>query len=419
MSLLPFFLFLWQILGWCLMPIIPFLLQKRLTKNLEEKEHLSERYARPTLSRPKGRVIWIHGASIGEIRASFPLLDALLDEDPTLILLTTTATLTGKKIITSHAAYGSRLIHQFIPYDISPWNKKFLSYWRPSAVIFIENELWPGFLSLCHKRNIPFFLLNAKISAKSLQKWSLIKKSFSHLLQKITQIIPRSPLDGEALKAFGDFQFPYYGDLKEYAAPLTYCEKEFLFLQEKLKNRKIFVAASTHKGEEERLIKAAQDIQKTFPNLLMILIPRHPQRAAEIYTLYPAPLRSRAQIPSSEETLWIIDTLGELGLFFALSNHVFLGNSLIKNGGGHNPYEPLHFGCSLSTGPFLSHWETIYHTLEKQHGAYVKIFSDSPSFERELISWLKLEKTDLPPLAPQDNLPHKIARELLNICAPR
>lgn len=411
MCTFSFFLFLWKIVGWCFRPFFPFLLKKRLKKNLEDHNHIQERYGIASLPPIKSEIIWIHAASVGETRAAFPLIEQFLEQSPTIILLITTATFTGKRTLEQHPAYQKRVFHQFIPYDIEPFNQKFLNYWKFSAAIFIENELWPGFLSLCHKKNIPLFLINGRISQKTFQKWLFLKSIFRALLKNFTLIIPRSLDDGRMFQAFAEFKFPLIGDLKEYAPPLQYNLKDYIFLQKYLKGRKIFVAASTHEGEEEIIIKAAQKLQIIFPSLLTILIPRHPERGQALHHIISAPLRSKGKLPLPSDSFWIIDTLGELGLFYHLTQHVFLGGSLMPAYKGHNPLEALHFGCSLATGPYLSNWLPLY----KIYHDNITIFSQEQSFETQIMTWLQSPFFSTSPLAPQDNLPHKIVKHILNL----
>ncbi|QHI95637.1 hypothetical protein GT348_04590 [Aristophania vespae] len=328
----------WDWVGWCLTPALIFYCLGRLKKGKEQKGRLKERFGFISADQHlfykqhNNRFIWFHAASVGETLSAFSLIDMLLENDKNISILFTTNTITGFSIISTHVAYGKRLIHSFMPYDIPAARKRFLNYWQPCGAVFIESEIWPGYIKDCAKRAIPFMVVNARLSQKTVKKWLAFKYLFRLILSEITWIMPRGKEDQRSFEPFDPPILTPIGDLKEEAPPLTYDRKEFTLLKKLVEKRKVFVAASTHKGEEAIIIEALKRARWEEPDLLGIIVPRHPERGAEIATLFQAPRRSLGEVPSEQDFLWVIDTLGELGLFFKLADLAFIGNSLCPQG---------------------------------------------------------------------------------------
>lgn len=402
-------IFIWRLVGWILAPF----LKRKLTHSLLSKGNdplrISERYGNPSLRlnlSPSVKLLWIHAASVGETWAVFSLIDdILLREDHLHILLTTTTT-TGAETCARHSSFGKRLHHQFAPYDTPLWIKRFLDSWKPQAAIFVESELWPGFIASCHKRSIPIMLINARLSERSFRRWTYIRPIFQHIFQKITWISPRSDLDQLRLQQLGLSQFSFVGDLKEEAPPLPVSTSEEARLRALLKDRFVFVAASTHDGEEEIIAEAATAAALTHSNLLAIIVPRHPKRGIALAKHLRAPARSLGETPSTAELFWIADTLGELGLFYRLADCVFIGNSLCAPGGGHNPFEAIQLLCPTVTGPYMQNWHQACHTLTP----YLSTISNAAS----LTKWIQSKKNIPFYIRPENNISEQLSIRIID-----
>lgn len=378
-------LFLWLGTGWLGRPFLSVYLyyhaRKHLYKGRIDPAQKTERrgYGSPdTHGIVKNRVIWLHSASMGEVLSIFPLIDALLAQDDHLCLVVTTTTATGKETLTRHKAFSQRLFHQYLPYDVMPWVARFLAHWQPQGAVFVESEIWPCLLWMCRKHHIPAMLVNARLSDRTIQKWQNFTDIFSKLLQFFTWISPRSILDSQNFVPFGSTALIQSGDIKEDAPPLPYDAEEAAIIRKHLGKRPIFIAASTHEGEEDIFVRALEILRAEssvrFPDLLGIIIPRHPVRGKALAVRFSAPRRSCHAYPDKDDKIWIIDTTGETGLFFHLAGEaaatpdrggkVFLGHSLCTPGGGHNPLEPLRYRCPTAHGPYMQNWQTLCHDLQ-------------------------------------------------------
>ena len=356
-------LWLWSLAGYIASPWLHHHAHARLRQGKETRSRLSERFGHPSAERPPadGPLLWFHAASVGESRCILPVVEHLLADCPELTILVTTATLTGGQTILSHpACQTGRLIHQLIPYDAPHLLRRFMQYWQPLGLVLTESELWPGLLCLCQKQHLPVMLLNGRLSSRSAARWRRAAALLRHLMRPVRWIMPRSTEDARSFLRFGlKPRLLPPADLKEDAPPLPFDEQEATLLRRFLSHRPVFVAASTHPGEDEIIISAARQARGIRPDLLTIIIPRHPERGTELASRHHAPQRSRGQVPTFQDSLWIVDTLGEVGLFFHLAERAFIGNSLCPPGGGHNPLEPLRFQCPTAAGPYMQNWRDL------------------------------------------------------------
>lgn len=342
---------LWILTG-ILRPLIFLWLYLRCFKGREDRLHLKNRYGRPTQERPAGNFLWVHAASVGEVVSVLPLLEKLSQQQK---LLVTTTTLTGKKILQQRMGNYQNIIHQFAPFDVLPWIQRFLSYWQPTACLLIESEIWPSTLLELKTRQIPVLLINARLSPKTRQRWKAFPR-ISHALFSIFNTVTASTDSMvEDLKQLGSRNIHKLPHLKYAAAPLPYDQEMFHFYQKHLNARLTWVAASTHPGEDEIVLAVHARLKETFPNLLTIIVPRHPKRVMDIekQTKNLKTLRHTARdtIQANHEIL-IVDTLGDLGLFYALSPISLVAGNLVPNIGGHNPIEPALFGNAILWGPY-------------------------------------------------------------------
>ncbi|MBL4647340.1 MAG: 3-deoxy-D-manno-octulosonic acid transferase, partial [Gammaproteobacteria bacterium] len=356
-------LLLYRILSLICVPFVPFYLRMRLRKGKEEALRLPERYGRASIQRPKGKLIWIHAASVGEVLSTKPLIKHVNEKFPKTHILFTSGTCTSAKLMKE--MFPQTVIHQYLPLDAPSFVRRFGEHWAPDLVIWIESELWPNHLHALYKNQIPAFLINARLSEKSSKRWRFLKKTFQRLVRPFYKIYVQSEKDRDQYRKLG-IEPKYQGNLKTLAAPLPYAEKALEALKESIGKRPFWLATSTHEGEEDLLFQTHQSVLEKHPNALLILVPRHPERGVTLSfpgnteTCY----RSRNQKIMPTTQLYIADTLGELGLFYKLSPFTFLGGSLVPIG-GHNPIEPLKQGCLPLVGPYTDTFSDMMRTLSR------------------------------------------------------
>ncbi|MDB5414704.1 MAG: 3-deoxy-D-manno-octulosonic-acid transferase [Rubritepida sp.] len=347
---------IWWILAGLGAPLIRWNLRRRIRQGKEDPARLAEREGYGA-TRPAGRLIWLHAASVGESMAILPLLDALTESDPELTLLVTTGTVTSAKLLPERLseALRGRVIHRYVPLDVPRWVARFLDGWRPDAAAFVESELWPNMLAACSARGIPLALLNGRISARSARRWSSFAPGLARrLLRRFTIIMPRSAEDAARLTALGAKDLAPPGDIKLAAGPLPADPAKLVALAAAIGSRPVLLAASTHPGEEAQILAAAAKLAPRWPDLLTILVPRHPERGAELAALAQADRRSEGALPGPGPH-YVADTMGELGLFYRLARCAFIGGSFVHHG-GQNPLEAARLGCPVIFGPFMGNF---------------------------------------------------------------
>ncbi len=324
-------------------PFLPALLKARVNKGKENPERLQERSGYATRKRPDGPLIWMHGASIGESQALLLLHDALRAEDPSIQTLLTTQTTTSAELITRKAPEG--LIHQVAPLDTPFATQRFLRHWSPDLAVFAEGEIWPNLLTGLDKRRIPRLLLNARITEKSFDGWLRVPALAKKLFGGFDTIQAANQQTADRLNQFTRQRVRMTGNIKHAAPPLAADPQLKSRFSGLAGPRTIVAAISTHPDEEEMIARATQSLSAS---PLLIIAPRHPERGPDIEqnlradNAGPIYLRSRDGEPKGDEAVWICDTLGEVGLWIALSDVVFLGGG-VQGAGiyGHNPIEAL------------------------------------------------------------------------------
>lgn len=342
----------------------------RVQSGKEIEGRLEERFGQASVPRPDGDILWIHAASVGEVRSILPLLQRFLDAWPRVSILITTATVTGCETVTQFMERASddhrrRLIHQFAPYDVAKGTRRFLNHWRPVGLLLTDSELWPGWLRRCSQLGVPVGLLNARLSQKSFRRWRQTALLTWPVFTRLAFVASRGADDAAQFDRLGAKNVFCVGDLKELAPPSSVDEAALSALRHALKRRTVLVVSSTHYGEEPIIIDAVAMAQREVKNLLCIIIPRHPERGAEVAELGnpPFPRRAQGALPGEKDAIWVADTLGELALFYQLADFIFIGHSLLPQGGGHNPYEALHVGAPCATGPYHANFKEAYQQL--------------------------------------------------------
>lgn len=351
-------------------------LRRRLAAGKEDPERIGERMGEAGLPRPGGRLVWFHAASVGESLSLLELLKRLRQDRPDVTCLVTSGTRTSASILSVRMPEGC--IHQFVPLDILPWVRRFVDHWRPDLVIFVESELWPAMIHEVHGRGIPMILVNARISERSFRRWLRFRRTAMALLGRFERVLAQDELAHRQLVRLGvaPQRITISGSLKEGATPLPHDEGDLVRFRDSLQGRPIWLAASTHEGEEEIVIAAHRAAVRTFPGLLLILVPRHPERGAALLEQLRATgfrvARRSAGEPVGEDTdIYLADTLGELGIWYRVAPVCFVGGSL-REIGGHNPYEPALLGSAILHGPHVRNFADAYRKLT-QAGAAVEV----------------------------------------------
>ncbi|WP_229671544.1 3-deoxy-D-manno-octulosonic acid transferase [Elstera cyanobacteriorum] len=343
---------LYRTLGWGLTPLLPVYLGRRRARGKEHATRWRERLGVPGAVRPAGRLIWLHGASVGESLALLPLIEALRREWPQVTLLITTGSITSAALMAERLPPGA--LHQFVPLDAPGAVDRFLAHWRPDLVIWTESDLWPTILTQLQRRRTPMVLVNGRLSDRSFRRWQRAKPIIARLLGCFTEVLARGPEDAARFSALGAARVQAAGNLKLAAAPLPVDAAVLAAARARLGDRPVLVAASTHPTEEALIAAAHRALLADFPDLLTIIAPRHPQRGAEIAADLAAPCRSQgADIPA--HGLYIADTMGELGLWYRLARVAVIGGSFIPHG-GQNPTEAVRLGCPVIFGPHMDNF---------------------------------------------------------------
>ena len=342
-------------------PFIDCVINKRCREGKEDPVRIGERRGKPSRNRPKGSLIWIHAASLGESLSVLPLIELLHSRYKRCNFLITTGTVTSAKMLS--ARLPKNVIHQFVPVDCPQWVDSFLDHWQPSFAMWVESEFWPNLIKLTESRNIPMVLVNGRISPRSLQNWSRFPGTIASLLGGFKLCLAQSHTDMKNLKTLGAANVQMLGNLKYASAPLPADTQIVTELKASLADRPAWLAASTHPGEEEFIINTHRNLSNKLPKLLTIIAPRHPIRGELIAELaanqgLTGQLRSRAKALRPNTDIYIADSIGELGVFYRVAPVSFIGGSLIPHG-GQNILEAAKLGSAVIFGPFTENFNEI------------------------------------------------------------
>jgi 3-deoxy-D-manno-octulosonic-acid transferase len=368
-SSLPVTLRLYRRLSAAVVPLAPALINRRLKQGKEDPARVGERRGMSEDVRPHGPLVWIHGASVGEVLAAAALIERLRALN--LRILLTSGTVTSAAIVAKR--FPPDIIHQYVPYDSPRYVARFLDHWKPSLALFIESDLWPNLILSSAARRLPMVLINGRMSHRSFPRWRKITSTISALLGRFDVCLAQSHVDAERFAALGSRNVITTGNLKlDVPAPPADAAK-LERLMSVTRGRPIIVAASTHPGEEEILLDVHKTLAGFFPQLLTVIVPRHPDRGEAIARLIAesglhAGLRSHEELPTAPNDIYVADTMGELGLFYRLAPIVFMGGSLVPHG-GQNPIEAIKLGASIVHGPHVFNFTDVYETLDQAGGA--------------------------------------------------
>ena len=322
----------------------------------------------PSMSGP---VIWVHAVSVGETIAAGPLVRRLLARNLGARILMTAMTDTG--LAQARKMFGDRVAYAYAPYDTPGSIRRFLHRVNPGILVILETEIWPNMIRQCHRRQVPVFLINARLSERSARGYERVRGLAAPIMKSISWVAAQAERDAERFRRIGvaadrvevtgsvKFDVDIPADVREASSAV----------RETLKGRNVWIAGSTHGGEDEQLLVAHKNILQQHSGALLIIVPRHPERfdsvaaMAEEHGLSVA-RRSKSESPQSAE-VYLGDTMGELMMLYGASDIAFVGGSLIERG-GHNPLEPAAWGVPVFSGPYVFNFETIYERLLADRG---------------------------------------------------
>ena len=381
-------LLIYQLIITLLLLISPLIIYFRIKKSKEDPNRFQEKFAIPSKKRLKGKLIWFHGASVGELLSIIPIIKNYEKNKNINQILITSSTLSSSKVLKKFKF--KKTIHQFYPIDYFLFTNKFLKFWKPNLAVFIESEIWPYMFKQIQQLDIPLALLNARLTKKTSNRWLKIRFIAKSIFKKITIAYPQNKETNTFLKKFKTNKIKFIGNLKFIESHKTKQNSNLKNFYKMFQNKKVWVASSTHNSEEEFCAKAHIELKKKFNNLLTIIIPRHIHRVPKIieeikklklnYVLHSKKVKNLKNVD-----LYIVDTFGETNKFHMMASSVFLGGSII-NRGGQNPLEGARHGAKILHGPNTDNFKDIYKLL-KVLNASKKINSS-----KELAQSIKFKK---------------------------
>ncbi len=366
---LPMPLSVYRKLSLALPLLAPVLIRSRLKQGKEDPDRVDERRGLSDDTRPDGPLVWIHGASVGEVLAAAALIERLRELN--LRILLTSGTMTSAAIVAKR--FPPDIIHQYVPYDSPRYVGRFLDHWKPSLALFIESDLWPNLILSSAARRLPMVLINGRMSPRSFPRWRRASNTISALLETFEACLAQSDADADRFAALGARNVLVTGNLKlDVPAPPADPAK-LDKLMSMIRGRPVILAASTHPGEEEILVETHRTLAGFFQGLLTVIVPRHPDRGNAIAAIVAGAglrlkQRSREELPAASTDIYIADTLGELGLFYRLAGIAFMGGSLVEHG-GQNPIEAVKLGSAIVHGPHVFNFSDVYEALDQAGGA--------------------------------------------------
>jgi 3-deoxy-D-manno-octulosonic-acid transferase len=367
-------------------PFAAMVLNHRLKRGKELAARLPERRGESSTARPKGPLVWMHGASVGEMFSILPLIDRVQARD--ISVLVTAGTVTAAELAKRRLPPG--VIHQFAPLDIPQFVARFLDHWRPNLALFAESDLWPNLIMAGADRDVPLILVNGRVSERSFQRWRFVPRTIAALLGRFDLCLAQSAEDAARFAGLGAPRYVTTGNLKlDVPAPPADPTKLWQ-LQAAIGTRPVIAATSTHPGEEIELVDVHRRLKHSFPGLLTILVPRHPERGASIAGIARGAglkfaQRSLGDLPDRDTDVYVADTLGELGVIYRLAPIVFIGGSLVGHG-GQNPIEAAKLGAAILHGPHVWNFSEIYSALDAAGGA--EMVTDTGKLTVRVGAWL-------------------------------
>ena len=360
-------------------PLATLILAWRTRRGKEEPERRPERFGIASAPRPAGFLAWFHAASVGEVNAVLPVIDAIAASHPDVRVLLTTGTVTSARL--ARARLPQAAIHQYVPLDNHGYVQRFLDHWRPDLGVFVESEIWPNLILEAKTRKVPLVLVNGRMSKRSFRRFRKRPRFARPLFSAFSLVLAQNDTLAERFAQLGAGESIAIGNLKADAPPPPADMPGQKRLKAALGGRTLLLAASTHPGEDEIVAAAHTAMKVQRPNLLTIIVPRHPDRGpviAEMLRMQDlgVTLRSEGAMPDAATDIYIADTIGELGFFYTLAPVAFIGGSLVPHG-GQNPLEPIKLHAAVITGRHWSNFRDTYAELLRVEGAKEVTDADS------------------------------------------
>ena len=368
--------------------ISPLIILIRLLNGKEDRKRFKEKFSIINHKSTKGKTVWFHAASVGEIMSIISILQYYEKKNEIKTILVTTSTLSSARIIENLKF--TKVIHQFYPIDHFIIVKKFLDHWKPKIAIFLESEIWPRMFYEINKKNIPLILLNARLTEKSFNRWMISGSFAKEIFSLIKKTYPQNQQTKYFLKKLGVSKLEEIGNLKYVENKNENKDVLNKKILKRLAKYKVWVAASTHEGEELFAAKAHILLKEKEKNLITIIIPRHINRVDKIVNeLKNLNLKvithSSKQKKFDDIDIYIVDTFGLSKNFYQISPTVLLGKSILHKG-GQNPLEASRFNCNILHGPNIDNFQDIYkHLNELRISKEIKSLND-------LVSKIKFKK---------------------------
>ncbi len=346
-------------------------IEKRKKMGKEDVKRFNERVGRPTKPRPDGRLIWLHGASVGESISMLPLINRLLEIYPDAHVMVTTGTTTSAEVMAKRLP--ERAFHQYLPIDNPVFAARFVRHWQPTIALWFESEFWPAMLSTIKRRNIPLILINGRISNKSFKRWQQFDFVIKELLDCFTACFGQSEEDAYRLRALGAKDAMCLGNLKYAGLPIPVDAEKKKDIQDEIGERPVWLVSSTHSDEESKIGRYIKELIAKHEGLLTIIAPRHPNRGVEIKELLQEKYQLKTALRSANEKImpetevYIADTIGEMGIWYELCPIVFIGGSLVPHG-GQNFMEPSRCRDAVIVGPHMHNFTDAMNRAKRADG---------------------------------------------------
>ncbi|MEI9885141.1 MAG: 3-deoxy-D-manno-octulosonic acid transferase [Rhizomicrobium sp.] len=366
MARTPFGILAYRAASSLLAPAMPMVLRRRGRQGKEHRDRSAERLGFAGAPRPAGQLVWVHGASNGECLAALPIVEQLAAKGVSVVV--TSGTVTSAELMEERLPDGA--IHQFVPVDTPAATQRFLQHWKPDAGLFVDSDLWPNLILGAHRQGVKLALVNARMSQRSFEGWRWAKKAVGAILSAFDVCLAQDDEIAARFRALGAPDVRVIGSLKEDAPPLPFDPDKLAELKAAIGARPVLLAAQTHPGEDETILPVHDALRTRHPDLLTILVPRHPARGGEIAMLCDTrghARRSTGGTIAPDVAVYIADTLNELGLFYRLAPFTFLGGTLIPRG-GHNPLEPARLHCGVLAGPHTFNSATAFAAILGEQG---------------------------------------------------
>ncbi|GGC67549.1 3-deoxy-D-manno-octulosonic acid transferase [Chelatococcus reniformis] len=365
----PFALRLYRSGMAALEPLAMGILMYRKRRGKEDPVRIPERRGHAGVLRPQGRIAWLHGASVGESISILPIIERLTRRGFTVLV--TTGTRSSAKVLATRLPPGA--FHQFVPLDVPRYVRRFLDYWTPNLALIAESEIWPNMIMELEERSIPLIVVNGRMSERSFRRWQKMPLTARAILERIDICLTQTKADAERVARLGAPRVTVAGNLK-FDAPAPPADAATLaMLSGLISGRPVWMAASTHGAEDEVVCAVHRSLAGRFPKLLTFLAPRHPERGEHVAAVAAAEglkvvRRSSGRPPGPDTDVYVVDSIGELGLYYRLAPVVLMGGSLVPHG-GQNPIEPAKLGTAILHGPHVHNFADVYAALDRADGA--------------------------------------------------